>query len=42
MTNTAALEANDFSVNDAGVTWVVTDLYGMLLEASREAADMLT
>ena len=32
---------NDFSVKDIGVTWVVTDLYGMLLEASREAADML-
>jgi hypothetical protein len=41
MTSTAALEANDFSVDEAGVSWVVTDLYGMLLEASREAADML-
>jgi hypothetical protein len=41
MTNTAALEFNDFSVNDIGVNWVITDLYGMLLEASREAADML-
>jgi PAS domain-containing protein len=39
--NTAALEVNDFSVKDIGVNWVVTDLYGMLLEASREAADML-
>jgi hypothetical protein len=41
MTNTAALEGNDFSVKDMGVTWVVTDLYGMLLEASRGAAEML-
>jgi len=39
--NTAALEVNDFSVKDIGVNWVVTDLYGMLLEASREAAAML-
>ncbi len=41
MTNTAALEGNDFRVKDIGVNWVVTDLYGMLLEASREAAEML-
>ena len=41
MTNTAALEVNDFGVKDIGVNWVVTDLYGMLLEASREAAEML-
>jgi hypothetical protein len=41
MTNTFALEGNDFSVTDIGVNWVVTDLYGLLLEASREAAAML-
>jgi hypothetical protein len=41
MTNTAALEGNDFSVKDWGVTWVVTDLYGLVLEASCEAAEML-
>lgn len=28
-------------VNDIGVKWVVTDRYGLMLEASREAADML-
>ncbi len=28
-------------MKDIGVSWVVTDLYGMLLEASREAAAML-
>jgi hypothetical protein len=39
--NAAALEANDFDVNNIGVKWVVTDLYGLLLEASRDAADML-
>jgi PAS domain-containing protein len=39
--NTAALEVNHFGVKDSGVSWVVTDLYGLLLEASREAADML-
>jgi len=37
----AALEVHDFDVNDIGVKWVVTDLYGLLLEASREAAQML-
>jgi hypothetical protein len=39
--NAAAFEANDFDVNNIGVKWVVTDLYGLLLEASRDAADML-
>jgi hypothetical protein len=39
--NAAALEVNDFDVNNIGVKWVVTDLYGLVLEASREAADML-
>ena len=39
--NAAALEVHDFDVNDIGVKWVVTDLYGLLLEASREAAHML-
>ena len=39
--NAAALEVLDFDVNDISVKWVVTDLYGLLLEASREAAHML-
>lgn len=37
----AALEVDDFDLNNIGVKWVVTDVYGLLLEASREAADML-
>ena len=36
-----ALEVHDFDVNDIGVKWVVTDPYGLLLEASLEAAQML-
>jgi hypothetical protein len=39
--NTAVFGVDDFDVKDIGVSWVVTDLYGMLLEASREAASML-
>jgi len=40
-THTAALGVDDGGLADRNVPWVVTDLYGMLLEASREAADML-
>ena len=39
--NAAALEVDDFDRNNIGVKWVVTDPYGLLLDASREAADML-
>ena len=40
--NAAALEVHDdFDLSGIGVKWVVTDLYGLLLEASREAAHML-
>jgi hypothetical protein len=39
--NTVGLEVDKFDVKDIGVPWVVTDLYGMLLEASREAGDLL-
>jgi len=39
--NGTALEVHDFDLNDIGVKWVVTDPYGLLLEASREAAQML-
>jgi PAS domain-containing protein len=39
--NTAAFEASDFEMKDIGENWVVTDLYGMLLEGSRTAAKML-
>lgn len=38
--NTVALESDD-SVRIPGVSWVVTDEHGMLLEASPEAAEML-
>jgi PAS domain-containing protein len=38
--NTVPLESDD-SVRSPGVSWVVTDEYGMLLEASPEAAEML-
>jgi len=38
--NTVALESDD-RVSTAGTRWVVTDAYGMLLEASPEAAEML-
>ena len=34
-------KSGDFDVNNIGVKWVVTDVYGLLLEASREAAHML-
>jgi len=40
MTASAAFEVDGFDSRDIGVNWVITDLYGMLLEASREAADM--
>ena len=39
--HTAPLDDHDVDGKDIGVPWVVTDLYGMLLAASREAADML-
>jgi hypothetical protein len=39
--NAAALEVQDFDMNDIGAKWVVTDLYGQMLGGSREAADML-
>ena len=39
--NTFGMEIEDFEDGDAGVKWVITDAYGMLLEASREAAHML-
>ena len=32
---------DDVEVADQGVKWVITDPYGLLLEASREAAEML-
>ena len=38
---TVALEIEDLDSRHAGLTWVITDAYGMLLEASREAARML-
>ena len=38
--NTVALESVD-RIPLPGVSWVVTDKYGMLLEASPEAAEML-
>jgi hypothetical protein len=40
-TNTATLEVEDLGRDDTGVKWVITDPYGMLLSASREAAHML-
>jgi hypothetical protein len=39
-TNAAPLEVHGFDVNDIGVKWVLTDLYGLVLEASHEAAHM--
>jgi hypothetical protein len=39
--NSAAFGADGFDDKEIGVSWVVTDFYGMLLEASREAAAML-
>jgi hypothetical protein len=41
MTSIAALDGPGFDVPDAGVPWVITDAFGMLLEASREAAALL-
>jgi len=38
---TDALEVDGFELENIGVKWVVTDLYGRLLQASREAAAML-
>ena len=40
-TNTVAPEIEDFEGRHSGVKWVITDASGMLLEASREAANML-
>ena len=39
--NTLGIEIEDFEERHAGVKWVLTDAYGMLLDASREAAKML-
>ena len=39
--NSVAATPAAFDSNDTAVNWVVTDLYGMLLEASRDAAAML-
>ena len=39
--NTAAVGVDDSDANDIGVSWVVTDAYGLLLAASREAAHLL-
>jgi len=39
--NTDALEVKGFELENIGVKWVVTDLYGRLLQASLEAAAML-
>ena len=41
MTAKIALDGLGFDGHDVGVNWVVTDPFGMLLEASREAAAML-
>ena len=39
--NTVAALADDLDIADVGVRWVLTDAYGMLIEASREAAQFL-
>jgi len=39
--NTVASSGDDVDIANAGVSWVITDAYGMLLEASREAAELL-
>jgi hypothetical protein len=39
--NTVALDVSGLDRQDLGVNWVVTDSFGMLLAASREAAAML-
>ena len=39
--NTVALDVSGLDRHDPGASWVVTDPFGMLLEASREAAAML-
>jgi len=39
--NTVAALGDDLDISDVGVRWVLTDAYGMLLEASREAAQFL-
>ena len=39
--NTMAALADDVDIADVGVRWVLTDAYGMLIEASREAAQFL-
>ena len=39
--HTVALENADFEIRSPAVSWVVTDATGTLLEASREAAEML-
>lgn len=39
--NNVAVDTEGAEISDADVMWVVTDGYGMLVEASREAAVML-
>ena len=39
--NAFGIEIDDFEDHHSGVKWVITDVYGTLLEASREAAHML-
>ena len=39
--NAFGLEIEDVEDHHSGVKWVITDAYGILLEASREAARML-
>ena len=39
--NIVAFDGPGFDGHDAGVNWVITDPFGMLLEASRGAAAML-
>jgi hypothetical protein len=39
--NTAAVGVDDSDASDIGASWVVTDSYGLMLAASREAAHLL-
>ena len=39
--HTSSSAGEDLDIADGGVRWVITDAYGMLLEASREAAQFL-
>lgn len=39
--NDVAWNMDDSEGSDSGVMWVITDGYGMLVEASREAAELL-